>query len=144
MTFDEDRVPATVDEAIDMLVSTMNTEEKDAFTGVGGATIHHGLGTHVRNTWSFWEQGTPLQQDFIKRFGLFGHADDMSTIIIASAQVKIAGGNVALEQQRLAERFRQHWTRMGLNPLTGEHVRDMDKEVRITMTIHPDGRIEYL
>ena len=143
MTFDEDKVPSTVDEAIDMLVATMEPVERDAFTALDGADVHHGLGTHVRNTWSFWEQGTPLQQDFIKRFGLFGHADDMSAIIIASAQVKIAGGDVALEQQRLAERFRQHWSRMGLNPLTGERVTDMDKEVRITLIIHPDGRIEY-
>lgn len=144
MIFDEDKVPATVDEAIDMLVATMTVEEKDDFVGVDGAKIHHGFGTHVRNTWSFWEQGTPLQQDFINRFGLFGHADDMSAIIIASAQVKIAGGDVALEQKRLVERFKHHWTMMGLNPLTGERVKNTEREINISITIHPDGRIEYL
>ncbi len=131
MTFDDDKVPSTVDEAIDMMVAAMEPAEREAFAALDGADVHHGFGTNVRNTWSLWEQDTPLQRDFIKRFGLFGHADDISAIIIASARAKLVGGDVLAEQQRLTNRFKRHWASMGLDPLTGERVRDMPNVWRL-------------
>ncbi len=119
MTFDEDKVPSTVDEAIDMLVATMNDKEKTDFINVDGATMHHTLGTFIRDAWSLWEQNTPLQRDFINRFGLFGHADDMSAIFIASAKAKISGEDISTEQSRLIFRFKNHWSLFGLDPFTG-------------------------
>lgn len=122
MNFNEDRVPSTVDEAIDMLIATMTDKEKDGFTGVDSSVIHHGFGTYVRNMWSLWETDTPLQRDFIQRFGLFGHADDISSIIISSAQAKIDGRDVVKIQQQLVECIKKHWTTLGLDHRTGRRI----------------------
>lgn len=122
MQLNEDFVPSTIDEAIGAIVSGLQPDDIDYIKESKSGSVHFTTGMGLRNGWSLWEQDTPLQLDFKRRFRLFGHGDDMSGIILEGVWAKVRGENVNEVLEKTAERFRKHWIKTGLNPETGEQV----------------------
>ncbi len=55
--------PTTVDEAVNLLVSTLSADEKDTFrtTPHSDLILHHfGLGQYIRNTFGLWQGNDDL------------------------------------------------------------------------------------
>lgn len=119
MKIDPDKVPLSVNEAIDMCFNAMTESEREIMAETDSSLYHHSLGQYLRNEWSMWEMDTPLQLDFQKKFGLFGHADDVSSIILLSVQAKITGKNIDELQRETVKRYKAHWEAFGLNPVDG-------------------------
>lgn len=118
--FNPDEVPSTVDAAVEALYNSLSAEDRDALRTIAPAQVHHTLGQFIRNSWSMWDRDTPLVRDFCTRFKLFGHGDDVSGMIIASVWAKISGANLATVQEEQAANYREHWTRNGVDCLTGK------------------------
>ena len=82
---DPDRVPTTLDEALEMLERRMSNEDREFLENSDKkptAQMHHKFGMSLRNDWSLWEKDMPLVKWFNER-GI-SHADDMSAIILTS------------------------------------------------------------
>lgn len=114
------RVPTTLEEAVDIVIDGMTDPEKSYMLTEGISGLHHGVGTSIRNRWGLWT-GSQLKGHLMTRFGL-GHADDLSSLIVHAAIHKIRGDTQPIETllSAVVERFRAHWERMGLHPLTLE------------------------
>lgn len=131
MKLNEDHVPATIDEAIDHIFQSLTEQDrKDIAANPHPSAVHFTLGGHLRNSWSLWEAGTPLVQDFRQRFGLHGHGDDISGMILESVYARVQGRDVAAAQEALAARCRAHWIAHGIDPATGERVQAPAEAVR--------------
>lgn len=118
-----DFTPKTLNEAIDHLYSNLTDKDKDFIRNNTHASIHHFGGMSMRNGWNLWEKGTPFKKDIMERFNLFGHGDDCSGLIFEGVWTKVNGGDVDVALNATAERYRKHWTKYGVDPLTGEEVR---------------------
>lgn len=126
-----DQVPSTIEEAVEQLWAGMDSETEKALSGevtkvvveLNGRDVeypispalHFHLGRQVRNTWSFWED-TPLRRDAIERYGI-AHADDIWGLIQDWLAAR-ARGDEEWKPEDTVERFRKHWERYGLTPLT--------------------------
>ncbi len=124
MNIDLDKVPATIEDAIDILYASITEDELTEIKKSTPEKYHHTVGRYLRNEWSFW-QDTPLKRDFIARFKLFGHGDDLSGVILAGLCAKCLGQNVTETIQNKVDSYREHWSYWGLNPETGELVKEM-------------------
>ncbi len=120
MQLNEDFVPSTIDEAIDTIVKGLQPDEIDYIKKNTSSSVHFTIGMGLRNDWSLWEQDTPIQRDFKRRFRLFGHGDDLSGIILEGVWAKVRGKDIEKTLEETAERFRKHWIKTGLNPETGK------------------------
>lgn len=118
MSIDQDRVPTNLDEAVEIIIKGMGTEDiqfvKDRDNSV---SVHHTMGRYLRNSWSLWDKDTHLVQWFIKEHGLC-HADDLSGLILDALWCKIRGEKHDIEAQ--VDRYKEHWLRAGINPKTQE------------------------
>ena len=72
----------------------------------------------IRNNWSLWDRETPLSLDFQKRFGLFGHGDDISGLLMHCLWRQVRGE--AWNDQEKATEFAEHWKKYKTDPKTGE------------------------
>jgi len=120
MKFNEDKVPATVDEAIEQLHTALTKEDKAQIGALDSSAVHMTLGMYLRNNWSLWDRSTRLSQDFQTRFKLYGHSDDLSGMILQGLWAAVREQNVAHVLEQAAESYRRHWLAHGLNPETGE------------------------
>jgi len=77
-----------------------NMSEEDAIT-----SCHHYTGQNMRNNWGLWEDTTPLVQWF-NRIGI-KHADDMSSIILATFHRRLNGVDEDLDGQ--VEEYKEYW-----------------------------------
>jgi len=118
---DQDSVPTTIEEAIDALMKAIEPEDREFILAHDATTSHFGFNMVMRNNWSVWDIETPLVQDFIKRFKLFGHGDDVYGIINCGFWAKVRGKDHLKAMEEEAAYYRQHWTLAGLNPETGKH-----------------------
>jgi hypothetical protein len=139
--FNEDFVPATLNEAIDYLYSELDEKDikfiKESKTGFS----HHGFGTGIRNSWSLWEIGTPFNNDIRKRFGLWGHGDDCSGLISDGLLAKVKGEDVDKALNKAANRYKKHWLRYGIDPATGEKIPNSKEPSSYTFRIDENGDI---
>ena len=95
MKLNEDNVPATLDDAINMLYDSLSESDKKYLLENGTAGCHFSGGMAIRNGWSLWENDTPFKKDIKKRFNLWGMADDCSGFILAGVEAKVKGLNVS-------------------------------------------------
>lgn len=108
MNIDMDKVPLTVEEAIDMFSAALDKEEKEAFLQIKENQIcifHYTWGTVLRNSWSMFEKNTPLVNDFLK-MGI-SHADDMTSVILTSSHRKFKKKPVDIKNQ--IKLFKAYW-----------------------------------
>jgi hypothetical protein len=97
---DPDRVPATLDEALEIILSRMPEQDRlylEACEKDPSPRFHFQLGMSLRNGWSLWEKDMPLVKWFNDR-GI-AHADDMSAIILTSIWRRIRSVDLDLEGQ---------------------------------------------
>ncbi len=120
MKLSEDFVPSTVNEAVETLFKGLEKDDIDFIKKNDSAMVHFTFGMAMRNGWSFWQEDTPLQKDFKKRFKLFGHADDMSGLILDALWAMVRNEDPQQAMQNAAESFRKHWKKEGLDPKTGK------------------------
>lgn len=111
MNLDEDKVPSTLDEAVEMIVAALQPDELEYIRQSPEQKVmglaHHGVGRYIRNGWSLWEKDTPLSLWFAQQ-GIT-HGDDKSGIIITSVIRHIRGEPRDLEGQ--VRRYQEHWKR---------------------------------
>ena len=120
----EDKVPITLDEAVQMLYDALEPADIAEIKKHHPGDVHFDLGMFLRNTWSLWED-TPLTRNVKERFKIFGHGDDISSIILHMLWEKVIGtppwlGDHAVEE--LVEGFKKHWRRQGIDPVTGKEL----------------------
>ena len=124
---DPDKVPETLEEAAELIFATM---DKDMLKWARATplyealpVIHHGFGRTLRNSWSLHEPGTPIKAHVLARLGLWGHGDDLSTLIFTALWGRVRGEPAEVTEAALqleAEGMKAHWEKMGINPETGE------------------------
>ena len=109
MKMNEDRVPSTLDEALDMLESAVDPKEIEFIKASDpedlAGQVHFQFGMYLRNNWSLWEKDTPLVNWF-KNIGIT-HADDMSSIINVSFCRRVRDEELRLAEQ--VEIYQKHW-----------------------------------
>ena len=120
---DPDKVPATLEEAADLIHATLDegqikwVKETNLYDAL--PQLRHGFGQQLRNSWSLWEDG-PLRKHVQERLGLFGHGDDLSALVFTALWAKVRGDEVFPDLVAEADGMKAHWRSMGINPLTGE------------------------
>ena len=119
----QDKVPNTLDEAVQMLYDSLDYEDLVRIRGIKPESVHFTFGMTMRNTWSLWED-TPLTRDIKQRFKIFGHGDDMSGIIMRALWLKVVGTPPWLKPEHTleaeVENYRVHWRKHGVDPETGK------------------------
>lgn len=106
MILNQDKVPSTLDEAVDILKEGLAPEELALMKNKKSAEFHFSIGMMIRNEWSLWETGNILNIWFLKTYGV-KHADDISGIIIECLLNDING--VPRRDKILAQEFIAHW-----------------------------------
>lgn len=107
------QIPKTINEAIDVAVDMLQSAEKINPNSVIGdknfnINVHHTFGQSLRNNWKLWNQESELHIEFLKR-GIF-HPDDMSSIIIQTAQYRLQGKeNEEQFIDDLIKSFQSYW-----------------------------------
>ena len=110
-------VPTTLEEAVEVVVAALEDADRDQILATSNeAAVHLGFGMYLRNRWGLWTDESPLRKHFQERFGL-GHADDISGIICTSVWASVYG--VPFDPEPTVARFKEHWARYGVDPLTG-------------------------
>ena len=111
MKLNEDKVPTTLDEAIQFLRESFSKGDIKAIKhpDFAGQGLHFTLGMYLRNNWSLWEKDTVLVQWFKKTYDI-DHADDISGIILDSCFRDIRGE--PRQDKKLAKRYLEHWEQM--------------------------------
>ena len=122
--------PTTIDEAIEILFSSLEADDiafiKDPESS--SVSLHFTVGMGLRNYWHLWAEESPIKDDFKKRFNLFGHADDMSGMILDAVWAKVRGEDVDKVIKIAADGFNAHWMNIGVDPYTGKP-RDNEDEL---------------
>ena len=122
MTNLKEKVPTTLREAIDILAKGLTPAEKDFINGNESARLHHLTGMAIRNNWNLWKKDSPIVKDIKAKYGIFGHGDDCSGLILAGLWTKAKGGDVEKTLRSESDRYKAHWKRSGINPETGAEI----------------------
>lgn len=116
---DLDRVPRTLDEAVEMLFVAVPDDVKQQIKESNDSTFaivqHHNLGRWCRNNWSLWDREMPLARWFIDTYRL-GHADDTSGLIFHCLVRRIQERDPEIARE--VERYHRHWAQYGVDPVT--------------------------
>ena len=128
----EGAVPLTIPDAVEMLYQRLEAHDRAyILDGANTASIHFFTGMRLRNAWKLWDPDTLVVQDFKKRYKLFGHADDISGMLLTALWVRVRAealeathisAKVAEACRKSAEGCRAYWLQQGINPLTGEQM----------------------
>jgi hypothetical protein len=83
MKFNEDRVPATLDEAVALFIEGLSIEDVADITNPKTDAIHAHFtwGMMLRNEWELWNKENRIVMWFKENYGL-DHADDISGLIL--------------------------------------------------------------
>lgn len=73
-------IPTNLEETIEAFDKMLKEEDKEYLIEHGELSVHHTLGTWIRNNWGLWNDSI-LKQNITKEFGLH-HPDDISNYII--------------------------------------------------------------
>jgi hypothetical protein len=109
-----DKIPASLDEAIDILMA-VNAEHIDKLRGPEGREIvtraHLSTGMQMRNNWKLWynKPGNALTDWFTTHD--INHGDDRSGAIMKALLCRINGEEFDLDAYK--ERLRRHWLKYG-------------------------------
>lgn len=110
--------PKTLEEAVQLIVADLSPEDRAFIATEGVAGAHHGYGMAMRNGWGLWHD-SELAQHFKTTYGL-GHADDMSGLILSSVEAQVNG--TTFDIQAAVDRYKQHWRKLCIDPLTQQKV----------------------
>jgi hypothetical protein len=105
----DEKIPTTVEEAVDELVSLFPPAEKNTILE-GDPLYHFGAGMALRNAWGLWQPESPIRKDAILKYRL-GHADDISGLIFEWAFAKIRKQD--FDPDKLANKYHKHWNKSG-------------------------------
>jgi hypothetical protein len=114
MKIDLDRVPANLDDAIQIIYDGLTPQDIADIKEFDSGASHFGFGMYLRNNWSLWVRDTVLVRWFAENYKIV-HADDISGIVLSGVWAKVRGD--AFEPQKIAESFHAHWERMGYDPM---------------------------
>jgi hypothetical protein len=115
MKIDPDKVPSTVEEAVESIVASLDAQDRVFIKSEhGSSSIHHGIGTHIRNEWSLWNPDSPIKRDAVIKYGI-AHADDISGLIWAWVWAKVRGED--FDPVEHCEFYHKHWKDQGTNSL---------------------------
>ena len=114
------RIPITIPESIDLLYESVEEEDRAYIHEHEAITAHHSFGQAIRNIWKLWDSESPLVVDFKNRFQLFGHADDISSIILTAFWARVRGENEEEAVEKELEFLKKHWTDSNIDLITGE------------------------
>lgn len=118
----EEHSPKTLEEAIALLDHALSDPERAIILKSGAEQFHFGPGMAIRNAWIHprgKESNTPLTQHFIDRFGWL-HADDISGLILEGLTFSVRKRE--FDPFLSVQRYKDHWTKMGINPESGEPI----------------------
>tara|TARA_R100001143_G_C3357381_1_gene133297 strand:- start:2283 stop:2654 length:372 start_codon:yes stop_codon:yes gene_type:complete len=119
MKLDLDKVPSTVEAAVDAVTSALEPEEIDYIRRSDKPSLlHQSIGMYLRNEWSLWDDDSPLKRDAVEKFGI-GHADDISGLILEWAHARVKR-NDDFDPRKHCQKYIDHWKRLGVNPATGK------------------------
>jgi hypothetical protein len=128
--------PKTLNEAIEMVLSKLDKEDVEYLKLTEPPGLHHVLGMYLRNEMGLWKEGTPFKANIKKRFGLFGHGDDCSGLILTAVCAKLKYPNADVEKllEQEAAGYEQHWLKSGIDPATGKPLKDSKRKRTITQS----------
>lgn len=130
MKFNEDVVPSNLNEAVSLIRGSLSSldvvdMQKENFNPT---QLHDTFGRYLRNSWSLWEDNTPIKNWFMSEYGI-SHADDISSIILDCLWRDIKGE--PRQDKEMGENFKKYWKKM-------EESNDT-----ITFKISPDGNFIF-
>lgn len=99
------KIPTTLEEAIDYLVSHTSAGEKAEFLSHKDCQYHFSTGMALRNDWKLWQPDSPLSQFFAAN-GIF-HADDMSSCIFKAFRARLQ--NTPFDITAEAAHYKTYW-----------------------------------
>jgi hypothetical protein len=114
------KAPSTIKEAAQQLFDCVDLRDAEFAKNNNHAVLHHGFGTNLRNTWRLHDPKSPLVADVKKTYNLFAHGDDVSGLIMVGLWALIRGKDIDDELTKTAKRYREHWIRCRIDPVTGE------------------------
>ena len=115
MPTNPDFVPATIEEAVDHIVQTLNPVESRFIMSQSSESAHFGGGRIMRNNWSLWEKETPIKRDAVENYGI-AMADDISGLILAWVWAKVRGES--FDPKEHCKRYHEHWPKYGETALS--------------------------
>ena len=89
-----DEIPASVDEALDVLAQIVPQETLDKIVAMDEdelVLLHFSLGAAIRNQFSLWDPKSPLMADLVARQGKV-RPDDASAVLIDLLRAKLRRG----------------------------------------------------
>lgn len=107
MKSDQDKVPSSIEQAVDMIVDTLDDEDRETIKNMNSSSsVHHFVGRFLRNSWSLWKNDTPLKRDAVATYGI-AHADDISGLILEWVWCRVRG--VEFDPHAHAATYHKHW-----------------------------------
>ncbi len=140
-------VPATLDEAVDLMVSWMSPADKAAFAAQPANAIrfpHFTSGMAMRNDWGLWFGKTGISR-WLRDHGVF-HGDDQSQTVYHALWHRLNNRPFDIEAQA---RYYADWWKAAYGtlwdgtPIPGYERRANDKGHLMTVHVHPDGSLTY-
>lgn len=122
MKLNQDRVPSSVLRAVFDIVTALEPDEVSTILTTNPSDHHSSVGMHIRNSWSLWEEDTPLKRDFQKQYGLWGHADDISGLLLEALWARVNKEDEVKRMNTCADRFKRHWTTYNIDYKTGKQL----------------------
>lgn len=119
MHFNQDFVPANLEQAIQELYETLEPDDWADIHKTDWVDYHQGFGLFIRNAWSLWDKETHLVQWFIKTYGL-SHADDLCSLVLQGLWCKVRGTKHNIDEQVAG--YKEHWAAHGIDPRTGQPI----------------------
>jgi len=77
---EDNYIPKNLQEAIEYLDKELLQEDKNYLIENGAISVHHSLGTWIRNNWNLWNDESEIRKN-ISKLG-YTHPDDISNYII--------------------------------------------------------------
>lgn len=110
MKIDQDKMPASLNEAIDILMAGLDDKDRAEIdemlkTDSKMRSTHFGFGMYLRNNWSLWEDNI-FTRWFIDNLKIC-HADDISAIIMEAFSHRYRG--LEYDPQKTVAKFHKHW-----------------------------------
>ena len=106
MNLNLDLVPASLDEAVELLIESLSFSELVIIKQSTVNNLHMSVGRYIRNVWSLWEQDTPLLMWFKTQYDIT-HPDDVSSIILDALISDL--NRKPRSTERLVAGFIEHW-----------------------------------
>lgn len=110
-----DRVPSNLDQAVEMIVTSLSDDERNYIIKCCPETFHFTTGMWLRNNWDLWDRDTIFVQWCIKNLEI-GHADDISGTIFAAVWAWVRNERFDVIQH--VQRYKDHWRKAGVDPIT--------------------------